>query len=181
MSLSVPSNGVSMSPRSLFLHTYPLPAITASREGNQMRFIFQDSDSTLWLGGIHGLIAVEGLDTDHQSCRWYKMNDKQWPIPHHSIRCMFEDSARRRWVGIDGALLLYDRRSHQFRPLHIDGDRRNWVYDIQETTDGKLRANYEQVMAMFDGRVERIGNDDRSGNFVILRHGEYTVCYCHLS
>ncbi len=44
-----------------------------------------------------------------------------------------------------------------------------------------LRASYEQVMAMFDGRVERIGNDDRSGNFVILQHGEYTVCYCHLS
>ena len=139
------SNGVSMSPRSLFLHTYPLPAITASREGNQMRFIFQDSDSTLWLGGIHGLIAVEGLDTDHQSCRWYKMNDKQWPIPHNSIRCMFEDSARRLWVGIDGALLLYDRRSHQFRPLHIDGDRRNWVYDIQETTDGKLRVTTYQA------------------------------------
>jgi hypothetical protein len=44
-----------------------------------------------------------------------------------------------------------------------------------------LRANYEQVMAMFDGTVERIGSDDRSGNFVILRHGEYTICYCHLS
>ena len=44
-----------------------------------------------------------------------------------------------------------------------------------------LRASYEDVMAMFDGRVERIGSDDRSGNFVILRHGEYTICYCHLS
>ncbi len=158
LSLSVPSNGVSMSPRSLFLHTYPLPAITASREGNQMRFIFQDSDSTLWLGGIHGLIAVEGLDTDHQSCRWYKMNDKQWPIPHHSIRCMFEDSARRLWVGIDGALLLYDRRSHQFRPLHIDGDRRNWVYDIQETTDGKLRVTtYQATYTVSPDRITADG------------------------
>lgn len=44
-----------------------------------------------------------------------------------------------------------------------------------------LRADYEDVMAMFDGRVERIGHDDRSGNFIILRHGEYTICYCHLS
>ena len=44
-----------------------------------------------------------------------------------------------------------------------------------------LRANNEQVMAMFNGKVERIGYDDRSGNFVILRHGEYTICYCHLS
>ena len=152
------SNGVSMSPRSIFLHNYPLPAITASREGNQMRFIFQDSDSTLWLGGINGLIAVEGLDTDHQSCRWYKMNDKQWPIPHNSIRCMFEDSDHRVWVGIDGALLLYNRRSQQFRPLHIDGDRRNWVYDIQETTDGKLRVTtYQATYTVSPDRITADG------------------------
>ena len=44
-----------------------------------------------------------------------------------------------------------------------------------------LRANFEDVMAMFDGTVERVGSDDRSGNFIILRHGEYTICYCHLS
>lgn len=44
-----------------------------------------------------------------------------------------------------------------------------------------LRADHEQVMAMFDGSVERIGYDERSGNFVILRHKDYTVCYCHLS
>lgn len=44
-----------------------------------------------------------------------------------------------------------------------------------------LRADYEHVMAMFDGCFEHIGSDDRSGNYVILRHGEYTVCYCHLS
>ncbi len=44
-----------------------------------------------------------------------------------------------------------------------------------------LRADNEPVIAMFDGSVERIGSDNRSGNFVILRHGEYTICYCHLS
>lgn len=44
-----------------------------------------------------------------------------------------------------------------------------------------LRVDHEPVMAMFDGSVERIGRDDRSGKFVILRHGDYTVCYCHLS
>lgn len=44
-----------------------------------------------------------------------------------------------------------------------------------------LSANYEDVYAMFDGTVERIGHDDRSGNYVIIRHGIYTVSYCHLS
>lgn len=44
-----------------------------------------------------------------------------------------------------------------------------------------LQAHYEEVYSMFDGIVENVGNDSRSGNYIILRHGEYTVSYCHLS
>ena len=44
-----------------------------------------------------------------------------------------------------------------------------------------LRANYEPCYAILDGIVERIGNDKRSGNFITLRHGNYTISYCHLS
>ena len=44
-----------------------------------------------------------------------------------------------------------------------------------------LRANYEPCYAMLDGTVDRIGFDKRSGNFITLRHGNYTVSYCHLS
>ena len=115
-----------------------------------MRLVYQDSDSTLWLGGNHGLIAIEGFDTEHQSCRWYKMNDPQWPIPHNSIRCMLEDDGKRLWVGIDGALLLYDRTTRQFRQLRIDGDRRNWVYDIIETSDRRLQVTTYQATYVID-------------------------------
>lgn len=44
-----------------------------------------------------------------------------------------------------------------------------------------LRASYEQVMTMFDGVVEKIGSDPRSGNYVIVRSGDYRLSYCHLS
>ena len=44
-----------------------------------------------------------------------------------------------------------------------------------------LRANYEPCYAMLDGIVDRIGFDKRSGNFITLRYGNYTVSYCHLS
>lgn len=44
-----------------------------------------------------------------------------------------------------------------------------------------LQAHYEEVYSMFDGSVENVGSDSRSGNYIILRHGEYTVSYCHLS
>ncbi len=44
-----------------------------------------------------------------------------------------------------------------------------------------LQAHYEEVMAMFDGVVVRTGEDNVSGKFITMRHGDYTVSYCHLS
>lgn len=44
-----------------------------------------------------------------------------------------------------------------------------------------LRAKGEEAYAMLSGVVVKVGYDRRSGNFVTLRHGGYTVSYCHLS
>ena len=44
-----------------------------------------------------------------------------------------------------------------------------------------LRAKGEEAYAMLSGVVGRVGQDKRSGKFVTLRHGDYTVSYCHLS
>lgn len=44
-----------------------------------------------------------------------------------------------------------------------------------------LRAKNEPAYAMMDGIVEKVGYDNRSGNYVALRHGNYHVSYCHLS
>lgn len=44
-----------------------------------------------------------------------------------------------------------------------------------------LRAKNESAYAMMDGIVEKVGYDNRSGNYVTLKHGSYHVSYCHLS
>ena len=44
-----------------------------------------------------------------------------------------------------------------------------------------LRARNDEVYAMFPGVVKKVGYDKRSGNYVTLKHGDYTVSYCHLS
>lgn len=44
-----------------------------------------------------------------------------------------------------------------------------------------LRAKNEPAYAMMDGIVEKVGYDNRSGYYVILRHDNYRVSYCHLS
>ena len=44
-----------------------------------------------------------------------------------------------------------------------------------------LRAKNEPAYAMMDGFVEKVGYDNRSGNYVTLRHGNFYISYCHLS
>ena len=44
-----------------------------------------------------------------------------------------------------------------------------------------LRAKNEPAYSMMEGIVEKVGYDNRSGNYVTLRHGNYHVSYCHLS
>lgn len=34
---------------------------------------------------------------------------------------------------------------------------------------------------MFPGFVIRVGQDDRSGKYVTVKTGDYTISYCHLS
>ena len=44
-----------------------------------------------------------------------------------------------------------------------------------------LRARNEEVFAMMPGEIIKVSSDKRSGKYVVLRHGDYTVSYCHLS
>ena len=44
-----------------------------------------------------------------------------------------------------------------------------------------IYARNDEVYAMFPGVVKKVGCDKRSGNYVTLQHGDYTVSYCHLS
>lgn len=44
-----------------------------------------------------------------------------------------------------------------------------------------LHARSAKVFAMMQGRVIAVGQDKVSGKYVTLRHGNFTVSYCHLS
>lgn len=44
-----------------------------------------------------------------------------------------------------------------------------------------LHARNDEVLAMMEGVVVKVGQDKTSGKYVTLRHGNYTVSYCHLS
>ena len=44
-----------------------------------------------------------------------------------------------------------------------------------------LQARYEPVFSMLPGKVVKTAHDKRSGRYITIQTGNYTVSYCHLS
>ena len=69
--------------------------------------------------------------------------------------------------------------------IHINsgfGMRQHPIYHKRIMHNGiDLSARYEKVYSMVPGTVIKVGQDSRSGKFVTVRTGNYTISYCHLS
>ena len=69
------------------------------------------------------------------------------------------------------------------KKIHINSDfgmRKHPVYHRKMMHNGiDLSARYEKVYSMFPGTVIKVGQDSRSGKFVTVRTGNYTISYCH--
>ena len=64
-------------------------------------------------------------------------------------------------------------------PYGMRKDPMTGIYKKHNGVD--LIARKAMVYSMFPGIVHKVGYDERSGNYVIIHHGEITVSYCHLS
>ena len=71
------------------------------------------------------------------------------------------------------------------KSIHIGsgfGMRMHPIYHKRMMHNGiDLSARYENVYSMFPGTVIKVGQDKRSGKFVTVKTGDYTISYCHLS
>lgn len=83
--------------------------------------------------------------------------------------------------------LLYDYLSVSLplKSIHVSsgfGKRIDPINGKKKNHNGlDLRAKFEETYAMMPGQVVKVGQDKRSGIFVTLKYGDYTVSYCHLS
>ena len=89
------------------------------------------------------------------------------------------DSKQKQWIS------SYTSITYPLKSIKVTspyGYRRDPFTGKQSWHNGlDLRAKNEPAYAMMDGIVEKVGYDNRSGKYVILKHGNYHVCYCHLS
>ena len=94
---------------------------------------------------------------------------------------------------VDGEAIVTSSDNHDLMSLvalpleniHINsgfGMRRHPIYHKRIMHNGiDLSARYEKVSSMFPGTVIKVGQDSRSGKFITVRTGDYTISYCHLS
>lgn len=89
------------------------------------------------------------------------------------------DNKQKQWIS------SYPSITYPLKSIKVTspyGYRRDPITGKQSWHNGlDLRAKNEPAYSMMEGIVEKIGYDSRSGNYIILRHADFTISYCHLS
>ena len=89
------------------------------------------------------------------------------------------DNKQKQWIS------SYSSITYPLKSIKITspyGYRRDPINGRKSMHRGiDLKAHNEYVYSMMDGKVEKVGYDARSGNYIILRHADFTISYCHLS
>ena len=89
------------------------------------------------------------------------------------------DSKQKQWTS------SYSSITYPLKSIKVTspyGYRRDPINGRKSMHHGiDLHAHNEYVYSMMDGKVEKVGYDARSGNYIILRHADFTISYCHLS
>lgn len=134
--------GISMWRHNSALRYVPISQITGTGEGNQFYCMLRDSKGFYWFGGTNGLIRFTNPSGGRQEVVWYKMGDKQHPLSHNRVRCIYEDREHNLWIATDGSISRYDYKAERF--IHysiVDSTRRynaNWAYSLFEDRKGQL-------------------------------------------
>lgn len=88
-----------------------------------------------------------------------------------------ENKEEKRRIYLGGSLPL-----KKIKIKSMFGMRMHPVYHKYIMHNGiDLHARYENVYSMFPGTVVKVGQDNKSGKYVTVRTGDYTISYCHLS
>lgn len=126
------------------------------------------------------------INSSHRKIRVERITDKENPpIPNEEEdTVMVSDEEMKsdslKWV------TQYLSVSYPLSQIKINssfGWRKDPITGIKNKFHNgvDLYARKDKVMAMLPGVVERTGRDNRAGLFVVLRHEDFHVSYCHLS
>ena len=102
-----------------------------------INFIYQDKRNYLWIATEDGLNKYDGI-----KFTVYKNNPKDTTsLKSNYVRCLFEDSKDRFWVGCINGLQQFDRKTNKFKEVKLfSSDKRIYTHitSITESNDGSI-------------------------------------------
>lgn len=139
------------------------PVIKSGKtETKAIRSMLRDSKGNFWIG-----TRDKGLFLFDQSKETFRLIEgkNNQTLSHPVIRCVFEDSKRRLWIGTGNGVNLFVPDKEAFYPISggLSAALSATVYDIKENRD-----KGELLVATFRGGLQLINPDN--GNFRILKH-----------
>ena len=97
------------------------------------------------------------------------------------VDSLYRNPATKNESGIFGNKLM----ALPLKKIHVTssfGRRTHPISKKRSMHNGvDLRASFEDVYSMLPGIVHKVGEDKRSGKFIIVSTGNYMISYCHLS
>lgn len=125
------------------------------------------------------LYKVEEVEEQKETKSLPEAGEADKPVPQPLIAGKHSDEMHSRWIG------CYMSVSYPLKKIIVTspyGRRKDPLSGKRSNHNGlDLQARNEEVYAMMPGEVVKVSSDKRSGNYVTIRHGDYTVSYCHLS
>lgn len=135
---------------------YDRPA--SAQDDRVVNAVLGDDQGTVWVGTDYTLSRYLPAQDGFQS---YRLVDAHGDPYETSVNVLFQDRARRLWVGTQNGLALFDRQNgrvlKRFQPDAGRGDSlpTGLVVAICQSADGDLWAGTSQGLARFDGEHDR--------------------------
>lgn len=126
--------------------------------------IFSDSDNTIWVTTIYGLLKItETNEGDFNVTRYYS-SDKPGSISSNRISSIYEDQNHNIWVGTeDMGINLYSKKDNSFISFQVkDGLPGNSIKGIIDDKSGNLWISTYKSLSIFNYKEKSFTNFDEN-------------------
>ena len=147
----------------------------------------------LWVIGCLAVSSAKAQfnTVSNNACRYKikKVEEKHLFPANSSVDSIMQNQSQQKTDSMDSKqkqrISSYPSITYPLKSIKVTspyGYRRDPINGRKSMHRGiDLKAHNEYVYSMMDGKVEKVGYDARSGNYIILRHADFTISYCHLS
>ncbi len=126
--------------------------------------IFSDSDNTIWVTTIYGLLKITETSEGNFKATTYYSSDQPGSISSNRVSTIYEDRQQNIWVGTeDMGLNLYSKKDNSFTSFQMkDGLPNNSIKGIIEDKSGNLWISTYKSLSIFNYKEKSFTNFDEN-------------------